>query len=152
MPRRFAFDLEPVLSVRRIEEDAKKRAFAEASRRVDEQGALIDAIERDQRDARERFARTRAAGVGMMQLRLEEGYLLGLERRLRRESAELVKRLSVREARRVEFVEARRKVRLLEKLRQKRLAEWRRGAEREEQKFLDEAGALMHARRPEEVA
>lgn len=149
MAKRFEFNLEPVLSVRRIEQEGRKRAFAEATARVEEQSRTIDRIERDRNDARDAFAVSRAGSVGMLQLRLEEGYLLGLERRLRREGVELVKRLQVREARRVEYVEARRKVRLLEKLRQKRLEGWKGEVEREEQKLLDEVASVQHRRREE---
>lgn len=147
MPRRFKFNLEPALSVRRIDEDKRKRAFGEASRRVEEQARRIEAIERHQDAAREAFAKTRAGGIDITQLRLEEGWRVGLDRRLRRESAELVKRLQVREERRGAFVEARKKVRVLERLRERRLAEYRREAEREEQKIIDENAVTQFVRK-----
>jgi flagellar export protein FliJ len=74
---------------------------------------------------------------------------VALERRIRREGAELVRRLQVREERRAEFVEARKQVRVLERLRERRLREYRLEVEREEQKTLDETG---QRRRKEEAA
>jgi flagellar export protein FliJ len=130
-----------VLSVRRIEEDGRKRAFGEAARRLDEQGRLVDGIGRAQHAAREEFARSRAGAIDLLRLRLQESYLLGLERRLRREAAELVKRLKVRDQRREELVEARRKVRVLERLRERRWGDHRAQVAREEQKELDETAA-----------
>ena len=147
MPRRFRFNLEPVLSVRRIDEDKRRRAFGAASRRVEEQSRLIDGIEGDQDAARDAFGRTRTGAIDLTQLRLEEGWRVGLDRRLRRASAELVKRLQVREARRGEFVEARKKVRVLEQLRERRLTEHRRGVDREEQKISDENAITTHRRK-----
>lgn len=151
MPRKFKFNLEPALSVRRIDEDKRKRAFGEATRRVDEQTLRIDGIEADQDAARAAFARTRTGTVDLTRLRLEEGWRVGLDRRLRRESAELVKRLQVREQRRGEFVEARQKVRVLERLREKRVAEYRRVLDREEQKTIDESASIQHRRREEKA-
>ena len=122
MPRRFKFNLAPVLSVRRIDEDKRKRAF----------GTTPEST---------------LNGLHLRHLRLEEGWRVGLDRRLRRASAELVKRLQVREARRGEFVEARKKVRVLEQLRERRLTEHRRGVDREEQKISDENAITTHRRK-----
>ena len=138
MPKRFRFRLEPVLSVRRIEEDHEKRAFGEASRRAEEQTRRVEDIGHRQVEAREAFARTRARAIHLGRLRLEEGYLLGLARRVRREGTELIKRIHTREERRKEFIEARKKVRVLEQLRDRRLRDYRREVGREEQKILDE--------------
>ena len=146
MPRRFEFNLEPVLRYRRMTEDQRKRAFGEASRRVDEQARKLDGLEREEGDARAEFAGLRSGLLSPTQLRLQESYLVAMERRIRREAAELVKRLQVREERRVEFVEARKQVRVLERLRERRMIEYRREVEREEQKILDEV------RRTEQVA
>jgi flagellar FliJ protein len=127
-------------------EDQRKRAFGEASRRVDEQARVLDGLEREERGARVAFAGQRSGELSPTQLRLQESYLVALERRIRREGAELVKRLQVREERRVAFVEARKQVRVLERLRERRMREYRRDVEREEQKILDEV------RRTEEAA
>lgn len=51
------------------------------------------------------------------------------------------------EAQRRRVVEAHRAVRVLERLRERRLAEYRRQVEREEMKVLDEAGAVGFLRR-----
>lgn len=141
MPRKFRYRLEPVLNVRRIEEDRDKRTFGAAARHVDEQSRLIDGLSDDQGRARTAFALERARAIDLTRLRLEEGYLIGLQRRIRRAGVELIKRLQVREERRKVFVEARKKVRVLERLRERRLRQHRLEVDREEQKILDETAS-----------
>lgn len=146
MPKRFQFRLEPVLRVRGAQEDEARRAFAAAQRAAQEQARKLADIATQERRARAEMADTRRGPVNLVRVRLEEGYLVGVGRRIDREKQTLAKKLEEQFVKRTAFVEARKKVRVLERLKERRQTEYRREVEREEQKTLDEVGGVYHRR------
>ena len=136
--RRFRFGLDKLLGVRRAR-------LREAQGRYGAAVAEVAAIEREiarMQQSREEHKRLLAAmGTGVLRrneamatrLYLDRTWLAILRAR------EACRRAEERsEAVRAELVEARRGVRVLELLRERRLAAWRRQAEREETAELDD--------------
>ncbi|MBZ5591186.1 MAG: hypothetical protein LAP39_03050 [Acidobacteriia bacterium] len=135
--RNFRFSLERILSWRRLELQAEEARlavlFAERSR--------LDAARTEIRAARESAAsRLWAAGtVDGSELESLQGYRQRLEKKMvamdrrRAQSAEQIALEQVR------VVDAHRRVRLLEKLRGRRLEEWRTAGQRELENFASEA-------------
>lgn len=135
--RNFRFSLEKILSWRRTElqtEEARLAAlFAERTR--------LDAARAEIRAARERAANRmfEAEAVDGIELESLEGYrrrmekeLIALDRRRAQSAEEIVKQ-------RARVVDAHRSVRLLEKLKDRRLGEWRLALQRETDSLASEA-------------
>lgn len=133
--RRFRFKLEKLLELRALHERRAEMLLAErAGRCAILQGRLRDNAESEAREARLRFA----PGRDLEDFRATELYL----RRLRLERDRLLAELAAaeveREAARADFVEKRKAREVLDKLKERRGAEYYRAAEREEIKALDD--------------
>lgn len=89
--------------------------------------------------------------LDLLQIRLHEGYLNLLARRIQRGYADLRQLRSVEEEKRRALVRATQERRVLERLRERHLAAWRYASDLEERKFLDEVGqqGYWRARRGE---
>jgi len=145
--RRFHFPLERLLWHRRCQEDQAELAVAAALREESQLATDLAHITD--------LARREAATLRMVliqhtsgaDLALCTGFLARLatqERRLleRRKAA-----MGVLRERRAVLQERRRACEVLEKLRERALARYRKAVEREEQSALDEAGSVRHIRR-----
>lgn len=141
MPRRFVFRLQGVLEYRRALEEKKKRELAQAQREVGEATRRLTELLQMEAEQKERFRQLKAGDLDIMTLRLQEAYLNHLLRKIGQQQQRL-QNLRMWEARaRSEYVEARKQVMLLERLRERQLDRWRSEATREEVRFLDEVAA-----------
>lgn len=144
MPKRFVFKLEGVLEYRRALEEKKRRELAQVLREVGEATQQLTAMLQMEVEEKERFRRMKAGKLNILTLRLQEAYLNNLLRKIDRQQ-QLIQKLRTREVKaRAEYVEARKQVMLLERLKERRLERWRYEANREEMRFLDEIAANIH--------
>lgn len=134
---RFVFKLQRVLDLRAQEEEVKKNELALAERAWREEVARLEAL-------RQRRAATMTALLAP-ELRGDVAALLDGQRYLAvlaedtaRQQQQVAQARAAADAKRGELVVASQKKRVLEKLRDKRRAEWRQAEERAEQRFLDE--------------
>ncbi len=152
----FEFSLQAALDLRKREEDAAHRRLGEALRRAE--SARRDLLETQERhDAILAALRAGRDGSDHQRLACEQidhahRYLRNLratmrEQRLRLEQLELQVT-----HRRSELTEAARERRTLERLSERREAEYRRELARRESRELDEAAATRHARDASEEA
>jgi hypothetical protein len=133
----FRFSLERILSWRRTElhgEEARLAALFAERGRLDAQRAAVS-------DMRESAARRLLAGGAVDGSELEslQGYRRRLEKELvamDRRRAQSAERIALQQVR---VVDAHRRVRLLEKLRARRLEEWRTAWQREVENLASEA-------------
>lgn len=139
----FRFRLDRLLDLRRRREEAAQRDLAEAMRAVrDQNGKLLGMMAaRDEGKAALRAMRMKELDLG--RLRLQEDYLESLERKIRVEFDRLQELVRSEIGKRHALTEAVRGVKVLERLRERRLQEWTRGADREERKTLDEVARGM---------
>ena len=143
MPRSFKFRFEQVLGVRRLKEDLAKRDLALAQLAVREQNQRIVRLLAEEDEGKDAIRGLKKNSVNIVQLRLQEGYLAALERRIR-EAVERVQDLDQVEAgKRQALTEARKEVRVLEKYRGRQLKTWHYGKDLAERKFLDEVTQNM---------
>lgn len=144
MAKRFRFRLEPVLKLRRHREDDRRRALGEAARKVLEQGDALLLLLREEMVAKSQRAGLKTKQIDILKIRLHEQYLASLTGRIRAAIEEL-RRLREREEEvRRELVEARRQVRVLELLEERRRNEHDLLAAREERKELDEVSLNVY--------
>ncbi|MBV9267788.1 MAG: hypothetical protein JO061_16585 [Acidobacteriaceae bacterium] len=140
----FRFNLARVLDLReseaKAEESKLEQMYAMRARMEAERDALINGFER------------MAVAIKSQQA-LQPSELMALDRykaRVEREKTELAARLRAHEEaigkQRARVVEARARVRLLEKLREKRKAEWQVGADREMEELAADFSAAQWLR------
>jgi flagellar export protein FliJ len=148
MPKAFEFRLERLLEVRRLKEEAARRDHAAAQQALFDQGRVVQGLHREQEESKVAVRALKQERPDVVQLRLQEGYQLALERRLQKAYETLHERtLAEGEKRRV-LVEARKGVRVLERFREKQLKLWRTEVDLEEGRFLDEVGLRAAAGDP----
>jgi flagellar protein FliJ len=133
--RRFRFNLEKLLELRAFYERKSEMTLAEKAGRC----ALLDASLREVAKSRVRTGREMfSAGRDLSDYRAAELYIARLERDRERIIEELASAELEREEARVAYVEKRKARESIEKIKERRQAEYYRLAAREETKALDD--------------
>jgi flagellar FliJ protein len=143
---KFVFNLEPLLEVRRRAEQVEQRAVAELQR---DRIALEDALRARQQDITATKADHREGLSGeldMRTLRLGAGTTLQVMRRARQIVLKLAGVHQRIEVARRTLIEATRRRRALELLKERRYAEWKTRLNKAETAALDELAVMAAAR------
>ncbi len=146
--KRFTFPLERVLRWRRTQAELEEARLAELFGELERIRREIAALERELAGGEEALlaAARKGEAVDPRTLAfLEEfrRYVRGRRRELRGSETELEWRISEQ---RKALVEARRRVRILEKFKEKKFGEWRLAADREASRLADELFLVHKAR------
>ncbi len=142
--RRFRFNLEKLLELRALYERKAELALAEKAGRC----ALLETRLRENAESRFRTSRGMfAPGRGLEDFRASGLYIVRLDRERERLEEELARAELEREEARKVYVEKRAARESIDKLKERRQAEYYRLAEREEIKALDD----LARRKPVEV-
>ncbi len=138
----FRFRLEPVLRVKRIKEDQRKKEFGEALSRFWEESKRLEELKR------KRMEYLGALGkiTDPFRLKLSIEYARYLEGEIRRSERRLEELRREVETKRSALIEAMKERKILERLKEKRLEEYRREELLKEIKSLDEIASLRFAR------
>ena len=138
MAKTFQFRLERLLDLRRVQEDLRKREFAEANRAVlDHQQTLVKLLVEED-SAKNELRKRKQSLLDLTALRLQEQYANALSRKIVQGYRDLQGlQMKVVEKRR-EWADASKGVQVLERFRDRKREEHRLACDREEQKFLDE--------------
>jgi flagellar FliJ protein len=139
--KRFRFSLEKVLRLRAQETEQAKRALAQA---MGAEAAAAEALSEARETLQHRTAEATAqerAGLVAAEFGALRNYLIFLQRQVEAAEAALGAAKALTQQRRLELLRARRRERALEKLRERRFAQYQLEAMREEQKELDEYGS-----------
>jgi flagellar protein FliJ len=140
MAKSFQFRLEKVLDARRLHEKSSQREFAAAQQAVAERNRIILALMGEEDDVKRDLRALQEGAVDLPKLQMTREFLASLERRLQKEYETLQSQVVVEMRKRQQLTEARKGVRVLEKLRDKQARAHRQGLDREERNFLDELG------------
>lgn len=140
MAKAFAFRLEKLLDVRRIQEDAAARALAAAHQAVEERNRIILDLMNREDEAKDGRRALQQATVDVAKLRMADEFLASLGRRLQEEYLLLQELVKTEIEKRERLTEARKGVRVLEKFRERELRSHRQGLDLQERKALDEIG------------
>jgi len=145
--KKFKFKLEPVLMQRKHREDIKKKELAEVFRELKNAEDFLLAVKND-------FNRTQASTmreeslkrIDIEKILLYESYMIYL-RRLIEETLIRIEGIKKKLAKkRIEYIEATKAKRVIEKLREKQYYNYMKDMEIKEQKFIDEMGIVRHKR------
>jgi flagellar FliJ protein len=139
----FRFPLAPVLEYRRQVEDSVKREFAFARKEVILQKQRISLLETEREEAGDELKRMEIAELNVISIIAQRRYMSSVERRIRKGTDDLARLRTVEEQKRQALIKATKDRKAMEKLRERRHAEYLYQAGREELKFLDEVGARM---------
>lgn len=143
--KQFQFRLDPVLRLREARLEVERRKLQQI---LNEQRRLAQELEHlgQERAKAGRFLQQVPGGAGTVELRALSGFLLGLRARgtTVRERMDGVARVA--DGQREKVMAAEREVRLLAKMREQKLAEWRRERDRELEMVAQEAWNGAHIR------
>ena len=140
MAKSFQFRLEKVLDVRRLQEKSAQREFAAAQQAVAERNRVILDLMNREDEAKGELRALQERAVDLARLRMAGDFVASLERLLQREYETLQAQVLVEIEKRQQVTEARKAVRVMEKLRDKQARVHRQGVDLEERNFLDELG------------
>ncbi len=153
MAKRFQFRLETVLRVRRQREDAAKRVVADRLRQIAEVKSEMRAMQ-DQIDSElSAFRASHASGeLDMRQVARHRYWLVQLDQGVMTNTSRLrdLERALAQE--RQELGEARKQVRILEKLEERQRERYMKALERAEAAENDEIGSVLYLRQRRETA
>ncbi|HLF93250.1 MAG TPA: flagellar export protein FliJ [Planctomycetota bacterium] len=143
MAKAFKFRFEQVLEVRRLKEEVAQRDLALAQNAVREQQERIARLLAEEDEGKLAIRGLKQKSIDVVQLRLQEGYLVSLERRIREAVAKLQELARTEAEKRKALVEARKAVKVLEKYRERKVRTYGVEQDRAERKFLDEVAQNM---------
>lgn len=138
MAKSFQFRLEKVLDVRRLKEKSAHRELAAAQQAVADRNGIILGLMSQEDEAKRELRALQERAVDVPRLRLAGDFVTSLARLLQREYETLQTLVIVEIEKRHALTEARKDVRVLERLRDKQARLHRQGLDVEERKFLDE--------------
>ena len=135
---RFHFRLENVLRVRGVEEEAKKRDFGVARQKVQNEKNRLDDICREIREHDLLAEGRKGRPLNAQELIIHHRYSTQLEQKRESQLKLLKQAEDALAVRRNELVEATRRKKTLERLRERALREYEQAENKEEQNILDE--------------
>jgi flagellar FliJ protein len=142
MAKNFRFRLDPLLRIRQLAEERRKMALAEQLGKLNEQTERARRYDQMLRTEHQNLRSGPLVGeLDMRSLAHHRRYVNSLMRGLVQTLCERATTVQAGEKARAELAEAVKQRKALDKLRGRRLAEWRRGADRQEVVALDEMGA-----------
>ncbi|MEW6523407.1 MAG: flagellar export protein FliJ [Bacillota bacterium] len=142
--RAFRFELERVRRVRAVQEDAAQGRMALAIHAAEGERRRLQDLSGLQDQWRDQWMDRVAGLLDVEHVRWCRQQYAASVAAVRRQAGAVADAESCLESRRVELVEARKKRRLMDRLRERRLLEHRQRAERQEQRGLDEIGTQQH--------
>lgn len=144
--KRFQFKFAPILKQRKVREEQALRALGDAQRAYQEE------LHRKQKmlfDLEQALLRREGLGssepVGALSFQLEEEFIQGTKRRIARQDQAIVRASKTVSKALREYLAARKQTRMMEVLREKAYAEYRRERAKWEQKNADDL-TVMRAR------
>jgi flagellar FliJ protein len=143
MPRAFRFRLENVLRYRRLIEEIKEKELASIRAQIHRQKQKIELIEKEEANIMSELRLMNQKNLDLIAIRIHQNYLSFLKRRIMYEKDVLNLLLQKEKQKLDEYIEARKNTRVLERLKERRFAQWQYEVDREEQKFLDDIGAVL---------
>jgi flagellar FliJ protein len=144
---RFKFNLDGVLRQRKLVEEAKQRAFAEVQRRYAELEAELRAMDDAVRQATEDLRKNHLVGsIDVDFLAAHRRFTIGMQDKAIRHAEKMAPVRADLEAARAALVEAAKQRKILEKLRERKQAEWATAEARKDAAAMDEIGQQIGTR------
>lgn len=144
--RRFRFSLQRVLEVAALRERIATQAFAEALRRLAEERAGLQAAEARRRRAKEELERQTRGVIALTTVLFTTGFIKALTAEIAERRMRVAEAARTAEEKRQTLLVQMKARKALERLRERRLAEYQAEVLREEQRDIDELAQQISAR------
>lgn len=136
--KKFSFSLDKVLSYKRQVESSIRNEHAQAVQAVYRQEARIESMEQDHKKHRESFKREQAEGCNIARFRTYEEYLSRAQQRINSELEDLELLKKAEEEKREEVIRAKTETSSIEKLKERKQAEYDKETQKAEELFIEE--------------
>lgn len=136
--KKFKFALDTVLSYKQQVLDALEAEHAAAMAKVHEQERVLDAVWQEYRDCNAEYREKKAQGLSITEAMIYESSLRSGELHIQRETNKLEKLQEEAEKKREEMVEAKIDTSSLEKLKDKKLEQYRKDEQKDQELLVDE--------------
>lgn len=136
--KKFKFALDTVLSYKQQVLDALEAEHAAAMAKVHEQEGVLDAVWQEYRDCNAEYREKKAQGLSITEAMIYESSLRSGELHIQRETKKLEKLQEEAEKKREEMVEAKIDTSSLEKLKDKKLEQYRKDEQKDQELLVDE--------------
>ncbi len=147
--KKFKFQLETLLKVTRRKRDDAQMVFAEVSRRLEEQRARLQELLRELQAGQKEYTELTGAGktVNVNMIVTYNNFFNWKREQIEQQQQLILKTMQERQQKLKKLMEIITYLKSIEQLKEKRLREYNEAVLAEEQKFLDEVGLQLHARR-----
>lgn len=136
--KKFQFNLDTVLNYKYQVLDAARSEHAAAMQRVTRQEEQMASLNLEYHNLNVEFREAEKSGITIADALVYENSLRVLEQRIQKETAELERLRQIAEMKRQQVVTARQETASLEKLRERRLEDYRKAVQKSEERFIDE--------------
>ncbi len=136
--KKFKFSLETVLSYKQQVLDALEAEHATAMAKVHTQEQVLDGVWREYRECNAQYREKKAEGISITEAMIFESSLRSAELHIQRETDRLEKLRQAAEAKREEMVAAKIDTSSLEKLKDKKLEQYRKEEQKNQEQLVDE--------------
>ncbi len=136
--KKFAFGLDKVLSYKRQYEDSVRSEHAAILHEVLVQEEKIAQLDEQDADTRREMEEEKQKGCLILQMRTYENYLSYLREEIKRQTKILETLKAREEKKRQELIAAKTETKSLDKLKEKRLEEYRHGEQKEQEQLVEE--------------
>lgn len=150
--KRFRFNLEVLLRVYRLHEEDKKKKLAAANRELLAAEQELTRLGNDYDDSQERERAVREKNESVSQMKLYVQYMFELKRSIERQKITVRDKFRLVKTAREQLVEAMRRVKALERLKERRHEVWLKDRRRYEMKQLDDLCSLQFIRQTREAS
>ncbi|MCR4402726.1 MAG: flagellar export protein FliJ [Firmicutes bacterium] len=145
--KRFRFRLEKLLEVRRLRENALQQDLARAQEALRREKGVLETLGAARGATLEALRANVCGTLNVQDIAAYYRYLGFLAHRIEEQRAVVERAAREEAAKRDALIAARRRRKVVEKLRERAYARYREGILREEQAFLDEVGSMRYARK-----
>ncbi|OGJ92995.1 MAG: flagellar export protein FliJ, partial [Candidatus Raymondbacteria bacterium RIFOXYA2_FULL_49_16] len=129
-----------------IDEDNRKKEFGIAGRALREAQDELERLGTEYDRYQDIELARRAADESVAQMRLYTQYIFDIKRRIESQKRTVIERYRVVEQCRKRLIEATKRRKTIERIKEKRFQEWKKERQRFEMKFLDDVCQQMHIR------
>ncbi|MCI8640028.1 MAG: flagellar export protein FliJ [Coprococcus sp.] len=143
--KKFFFALDTVLSYKEQVLDGLKAEHARILAKVRECERAIEKLEEEHFACTQELREHKMEGIAICEIHAYENYLEALSIKIRIKQEQLRKLMEQEEAKRNEVVEAKKETSSIDKLKEKKRAEYEKAVQKEEEKFIEEFVATKSA-------
>ncbi len=136
--KKFFFSLDTVLRYKEQILDNLKGEHARILQKIRMCEQEIEALEQERMDCAREFGRKRERGMAINDIRTYENYLESLRLKIIQKKNLLERLLEEEEKKREQVVEAKKETASIEKLRERKLMEYDKQVQKEEERFIEE--------------